>query len=388
MSSGRRGNAEGGLFKRTKQRTRKDGTVVATEYWCASVSMPDGRRKDFYCQTRSEAAKKLQKALQARDEGTLVVGKQPSLAQYVEDWLEHSVRPTTRPRTYLSYAERLRVHVLPTLGTTKLDALSPQQIQKLYASKLAAGLAPGTINGVNVVLHRALQQALKWGLVSRNVCTLVDVPQPKPAPARPLDADELARFREVIEGDRYEYLWQVLVSTGLRFGEAAALRTEDIDLDGRKLHVRHTITREGNKGYAWSEPKTRRSRRTIPLPALAVQALRNQQTLNKELRLAAGRHWTDLDVVFPSGVGTPIREPHLLVHFHKLLDQAGLERRRIHDLRATYATNLYALGVHPRAAQELMGHADIGVTMNVYTGAVPAVLRDAADSLDGLLASA
>ncbi len=174
------------------------------------------------------------------------------------------------------------------------------------------------------------------------------------------------------------------MSTGLRFGEAAALRWSDVDLEARSITVRHTITRHSNKGFAFTEPKTASSRRTIPPPTAAVDALKGQRTAVKEMRLLAGPRWSDHDLVFPSSVGTPLRESHLIVVFHKTLERAGLPRRRIHDLRHTYATRLFALRNHPRAVHELMGHSRFEITMDTYTGSVPAVLREAADRLDNI----
>src|SRR5205823_4694024 len=162
-------------------------------------------------------------------------------------------KPTTRPRTYLSYRERINKHVVPNLGKLSLPSLAPQHLQRLYAVKLETGLSTSTVNGIHVVVHRALKQALRWGLVARNVA----------------DAAEIGTFLEAIRGDRYAPLWITFLATGLRFGEAAALRWTDVDLEARAVAVRHTITRIGNKGFAFTEPKTASSRRTIPLPHAA-----------------------------------------------------------------------------------------------------------------------
>lgn len=388
MSRRPTGYGLGSVYKRTITRKRSNGTAYDTDYWVATISLPGGKRKDLYAKTKAEASKKLRTALQAREDGTLATGPKQTVGQFIERWLEDSVKPTTRPRTYLSYAERARLHLIPSLGKIALSDLSPQHVQALYAAKLKAGLSSSTVNGIHVVLHRALKQAVRWKLASRNAADEVDVPRPRKHHGQPFDADELATFIKAIQGDRHEYLWLTFLATGLRFGEAAALRWGDVDLEGRVLHVRHTITRQGNKGYAFSEPKTHSSRRTIPLPASAVEALKAQRILMLELRMLAGQRWTDLDLVFPSSVGTPIRETHLIVLFHAILDQAGLARRRIHDLRGSYATRLFALNAHPRAIQSLLGHANIQTTFSAYVGNVPAVLREAADSLDGVFGKA
>lgn len=371
----RREDGEGSIYPVT--RVLKNGTQ--TVHWKASVRH-EGKRYTLSSTTRNETARRLKMLLRELEQnGVVVKGKKPTLQQFCEEWLQTSVKPTTRPRTYQAYEERLRLHVLPTLGRLKLQELTPQHLQRLYARKLDKGMSSGSLNGIHVVVHRALKQALRWNLVTRNVAEGVDVPQPRPPQGKPLDAAELAIFLEGIRGDAREPLWVTLLLTGLRFGELAALRWSDVDLDRRVLHVRHTITRQGSKGYEFAEPKTTKSRRVIPLPAAAVVVLRKQRAMTEQHSQAG---WAEPDLVFPSSRGTPLREPHVLEAFHALLDRFGLERRRLHDLRGTYATRLFALGNHPRAVQELLGHTSISTTMDTYTGSVPSVLREAADSLD------
>lgn len=367
----KRGNGEGSIYQRA------DGL------WCGSLSLDRGRRKTIYGKTRKDVARKLAIAVQARDDGTIVVAPRQTLAQFIERWLEDSVKPTTRPRSHLSYKDRMRLHILPDLGALQLTAITPQHLQQLYSKLLKSGLSSTTINSSHMVLHRALKQALRWGLIARSPADAVDVPRKGRPKADPFQPDELGIFLAAIQGDVNEPLWITLLGTGLRFGEVAALRWSDVDLDEHSLTVRHTIVRQGNKGYAFAEPKTRSSRREIPMPAAVIDALRRQRIRATELQLLA-RDWPDLDLVFPSAIGTPIRETKYIEVFHETLEHAGLRRRRIHDLRHTYATRLFALNNHPRAVQELMGHSSFEITMNIYTASVPSVLRDAANSLDAM----
>jgi integrase len=375
--SRRRNDGEGTIFSQTV--TLKDGRTKT--YWKAAVRH-NGKRHWISAPTRSAASSELKKLLKEIEAGSAAVRSKQTLAQFFEEWLKTSVKPTVRPRTYQAYEERVRLHVLPDLGRLKLQELSARHLQRLYARKLEDGLSSSTLNGIHVVVHRALKQALRWELVGKNVAEGVDVPQPRPTAAKPFSAVELAVFLDGIGSDEREPLWTTFLLTGLRFGELAALRWSDIDLEQRTLTVRYTITRDGSKGYVFSEPKTTKSRRVIPLPSAAIAALRRQQALNDDTFQLASV-WEVSDLVFPSGRGTPLREPKILVAFHELLERLGLPRRRLHDLRHTFATRLFALDVHPRAAQELLGHANIATTMNRYTSSVPSVLRDAVDRLDG-----
>jgi integrase len=382
--SGRRDNGDGSIYRDV--RIMKDGTERT--YWKASVRW-QGTRKTVSSRSEAETKRKLKKLIRDNENGTAPNRSRQTFGDFLSDWLESTVRPTTRPRTYLSYEERLRLHVLPRLGGVRLSALEPRHLQQLYADKmLNDGLSGATLNGIHIVVHRALKQALRWGLVARNVADLVDAPQPAPYHPMPLNDAELDCFVAGTREDLFGPLWTLLLCTGMRFGEVSALRRPDVDFDQRILYVRNTITREGNKGYAFTEPKTAKSRRAIPLPAAAIAALQRQKRIAHDLqRLARPGTWTELDLVFPSAFGTPLRESHLIEIFHATLERLGLPRRRIHDLRHTYATRLFALDTHPRAVQDLLGHSRFDITMDRYTESLPRVLREAADGLDAVFGS-
>jgi integrase len=326
--------------------------------------------------------------MQTHKQGALVTGPRQTLGQFLERWLQDSVKPTTRPRTYETYSQKARLHIVPELGNVPLVSLTPQHLQQLYAKKLEGGLAPATVNLIHVVLHRSLKQAKRRGVIRRNVAEDVD------APARTrLDGTDKAftlpqinRLLAAMYGHRHEALWRILLATGLRFGEAAALRWEDVDLDRRTLAVRRSLTRIPG-GYAFTQPKTARGRRIIPLPAAAAETLRAHHERLELQRMWEARRWEPLDLVFPNTVGNPMREPAVLAAFHRVLEQAGLPRHRLHDLRHTYATRLFANNAHVRAVQELMGHSRSDMTLEIYTSSVPDVLRDAADRLDSLFSA-
>jgi integrase len=374
--------------RRTGKRGNGEGTIYfqkARERWVAMVSLADGKRKALYGRTRQEVAQKLHQAVQARHKGALVTGPRQTVAQFLERWLADSVRPTTRPRTFETYSQKVRLHVVPEIGNVALVSLTPQHLQKLYAQKLESGLAPATVNLIHVVLHRSLKQAKRWGLVGRNVAEDVDAPPRSRLDGsdRAFTASQVAQLLSAMRGHRYEPLWRILLATGVRFGEAAALRWEDVDLDLRTIAIRRTLIRIDG-GLQFSPPKTARGRRVIPLPVAAVDTLRahrERQELDRELE---PERWQDLDLVFPNSVGKPLREPAVLSSLHQVLDRAGLPRRRLHDLRHTYATRLFANNAHVRAVQELMGHSRSDMTLEIYASSVPEVLRSAADSLNDL----
>lgn len=305
------------------------------------------------------------------------------------NWLD-TVKPTVRPRTHKRYAELMTLHAIPLLGKTSLAKLSAQQVQALYAAKLAAGLSPTTVRHLATVLHGALAQAERLGLVARNPVALVDPPRNAETEMRVLAPEQVQALLRAVQGDRLEALYVVAVSTGLRQGELLALRWRDVDLAGGALSVRATLQRTKNQGYVLCAPKTKQSQRRIILGAVATTALRAHRARQAEERLAMGEAWdSSLDLVFPNTLGKPMDGTNLLhYHFYPLLKRSGLPRIRFHDLRHTAATLLLGRGVNPKIVSEMLGHASISITLDVYSHVLPAMQAQAAAAMDDALGAA
>jgi integrase len=278
--AGRRGNNEGSLTK------RPDGR------WEARITLADGKRKSFYGKTRQEAAKRLAAAVRDQIVGLPIVGEKQTLVQYLDHWLEVA-KPTIKPRTYHLYEMFVRVHIVPSLGTTALARLSPQHIQAFYAGRLAAGLSSTSVRHIHDVLHRALDAALKLGLVQRNVTELIDPPRMRHHEMTVLTPEQVRTFLAAAKGDRYFALYVLALTTGMRQGELLALKWRDVDLEGAKLNVRATLQPVKGQGFVLSAPKTKRSRRTIALTSAAVDALRDHQREQEIEREKLGAAWAD-----------------------------------------------------------------------------------------------
>jgi integrase len=373
---GKRGNGEGSIYQ------------DARGLWRASTSLENGHRKYLSGRARQDVARKLAAAVSAREQGTIVTAPRQTVAQFFARWLEDAVKPNLRPRSYAVYEGKARLDILPTLGRLPMTALTPQHLQHLYAHKQAEGLAPKSVNNLHVVVHQALTYAVRWGVVARNVAEAVEPPRVPARELEPFTPEEIAVLLAAIRGHRHERLWITMLATGMRFGETAALRWADVDLEGRVIHVRHTLGPKGkHAGPRFAEPKTKKGRRDLPLPTVAAEVLRLQLAATRlERDVVPG--WHDLDLVFPSALGTPLNQSHVLARFQRALEAAGLPKRRMHDLRHTYATRLFALGQHPRAVQDLLGHSRFEITMNLYIATVPEVLREAADRMDSVFVAA
>lgn len=376
----KRGQNEGSITK------RKDGRWVAR----LTIGYEGGKqkRKCIYGRTREEVAGKLAAALKAKKDGLPVSNDRITFGQFLDKWLEDSVKPSVRPRTFKSYSQLVTRHVAPELGNIRLAKLSPQDIQDLMNRKLKAGLSPRSVQYIHAIIRRALVQARKWDLVPRNVAKLVDPPRAQRYEVKALSPEQARAFLDAAKGDRLKALYTVAVALGLRRGECLALRWEDIDLEAGTLRVRHTLHHVDGGGWTLAEPKSANSRRTLGLPQFALAALKDHRKRQLEEKISKGKDWQDHGFVFTSRAGTPLDGQHLYFrHFKKLLGKAGLPDIRFHDLRHSCASLLLAQGVSPRVIMETLGHSQISLTMNTYSHVMPVLMREAADKMDALLSS-
>ena len=371
---GRRIQGEGSVYQ------RKDGR------WVAVITTDEGKKKFVYRKTQKEALKELQLANQAKMQGTLITTKDQKLKDFLTQWLTDSAQPNLREKTYIRYGELINLHVLPTLGKITLQKLTPQHLQKLYNKKRQEGYAPQTVQHIHRVLHRALNDAVKWSLVARNVCDLVDTPRVPKLEMRALSPEQSQDLLAAVQGDTLEALYVLALTTGMREGELLALQWKDIDFQNGTLQVRRKISRITNKGFIFSEPKTAKSRRNITLTRMAMESLKQHRIHQNERRLAAGPTWEEYDLIFCNTLGRPIEVGNMIRRsFRPLLQKAGLPIIRFHDLRHSCASLLLAMGVHPKVVQELLGHSQISITLDTYSHVLPSLQGDAITRLETLL---
>ena len=267
-------------------------------------------------------------------------------------------------------------------------------MQNLLDEKIKKGFSPQTVTNIRTVLRSALSLAVKWSLVSRNSAALVNAPRIPRKNIKPLDSERARTFLNSAKGERFEAIYVVALTLGMRRGEVLGLRWVDVSLNERTLRVNQSMQRistgseeKGKKSeLRATETKTDGSRRTIALPDSVVRALKAHHVRQLQDRLAAGFSWQDAGLVFTNRTGKPL-EPIVLHRDYKaLLKKAELPiTLRFHDLRHSAASLLLAQGVHPRAIMELLGHSSITVTMNVYGHVMPAMMRDAADKMDAIV---
>lgn len=231
---------------------------------------------------------------------------------------------------------------------------------------------------------------MRWGVAPRNVCDLVDAPRMATHEMRVLTPPQVKMLLETARGDRWEALYVLAVTSGMRLGELLALKWRDVDIEAANLQVRGNLQRT-TAGLVIGTPKTTKSRRKVALTAMAVEALRQHRVRQLEERLRLGEAWgdgDDADLVFPNGVGKPMEGTDLLrTQFYPLLSRAGLPRVRFHDLRHTAATLMLLERIPAKVVSEMLGHSTIAITLNLYSHVLPEMQQEATLALDRLLGS-
>jgi integrase len=359
------------------------------ERWVAAIKNPEtGKRIERYAKSQKEAYVLLEQMKSEINQGSLVEGSHQTVGKYLQEWFESVQKQTVRSTTFLKQEPLLRRDILPAIGHIQLQKLTPQHIQKLYSEKISEGWKSGSIRNIHKILHKALDNAVRWKLVPRNVCDLVSLPRQVRHKPQTLSREQSLKLLNASRGHPLEPLIMLALTTGMRHGEIAALRWSNIDFEARTLEVEHTVTFISGHGYIEGEPKTEKSKRSIALPGFVMRALERCRLNQMEMRSEVGSQWQDRDLVFCNALGDYRHPAATIKAFHRLLARAGLPRMRIHDLRHSAATLLIMVMRMPaNLVQELLGHDDIETTLGLYTHPDPEMQRPMMDGLDELFGS-
>src|SRR6266700_2052634 len=368
---GRRGHGEGSITR------RKDGRYQA------ALTLENHERKYFYGKTRKEVQDKLNTALYEQKKGTLATGPQQTLGAYLEKWIDQVVKLTKRPNTYNGYRSVVKCHLIPSLGHIKLQKLTVEQLQAFFAEKQET-LKPKTLALIHSVLSSALSNAVKCGLVGRNVASLVSLPSVERYEGQVLTVDQARKLLEVARGSRLDVLLLVALTTGMRRGELVALHWSDLDFETGILQVRRNVTYMDGVGYVEREPKTKAGRRKIRLAGVVLEALKEHGDRQQQARMKAGEKWQDRGLIFSNIYGGFFDADHMGAMFKKLLKKAGLPDVRFHDLRHSVATVLLAAKIDLKVVSELLGHSSVAITADIYAHVLPEQQQEVVDKMDDL----
>jgi integrase len=359
--------------------------------WCVVVDVgrdEDGQRRQKWhggFTTRRAAQQALTEILGHLQQGTYAEPCKQTLATFMHEWLA-SIRASVRPSTWAAYKMLAEAHILPALGMTPVQRLTASRLNSFYGDLLENGRRDGggplsarTVRYCHATIHKALADGVRMGLVARNVAQQATPPAPSPRQElRTWTAEELRGFLESVQDDRLYAAYVLAGTTGLRRGEVLGLPWHNLDLDAGRLAVTQTLI---PVGYAitYGTPKTAKGRRSVALDAFTVNALRAHRRRQLEERLALGLGMPGEDaLVFTALDGSPLHPNQFSASFDRLVKAAGLPRIRLHDLRHTHATLALQAGVHPKVVSERLGHANIAITLDCYSHAIPALQEEAA----------
>jgi integrase len=324
--------------------------------------------------------------------GSYIEPRRTSLAEFLDHWLEQMKGQVT-PRSHERYSELVRKNIVPLIGGALLGKLHPTTIARAYTKALESGrrngmggLSPATVKYMHRVLRQALQQAVRWDLLSRNPADAVRPPKAERKELNVLDADAAAGLIEAARGSTLFIPILLGIGCGLRRGEIAALRWRSIDLARSQISV--VASAEQTRDAVREKSPKSGIGRAVTLPTLVARELRQHRTRQAEAFLRLGVRLSDEHHVVTRVDGQPL-QPRSITHgFAMLLRKHGLARLRFHDLRHSHATQLLASGVHPKAAQERLGHASVAITLDLYSHVVPGLQAEAADRVDHVLQDA
>jgi integrase len=332
--------------------------------------------------TERDARRALNRVLVSIDDGMHVARTKIVASDYLTDWLARA-RADLKPTTAAGYGHAVQT-LAGAFGAVRVQDLTPLMIEDLYSELLERGFAPKTVRNIHSVLHRALADAERLGLVARNPARSVRGPSVSRTEQGTWSPEQLSQFLTTTAGDPLHGVFVLLATTGMRRGEVVGLRWVDVDLDRAVASVVHTITTVHGRPVE-STTKTAKSRRRVSLDASSVIVLRAHRAAQRKERLVVGAGWIDHGLVFCRYDGSPLHPDLVTRRFRTLVEQAGLPKIRLHDLRHTYATLALRAGVHPKVVSERLGHATVGITLDLYSHVAPSLDEQAAETVAGLL---
>ena len=353
------------------RRAKGDGSIYETAdgRYRAAVTLANGKRKYVSGRNRRDVSAKMRK-LQAQITTTGTVDASTKLRDYLDEWLVRE-RVRVRPATWLGREQNVRLYIVPELGGTTLAKLTPADVERMTAAVITSGKSPRTASHIRATLSKALQEAVRDGLVGRNVAQLA---RPPHVPRKPIEYFDTSQLRQLLSAAHETWLGPlvtVAVTTGMRQGELFGLSWSDVDLERRTLTVRRAMAVAHGWGRELAEPKTGRSARTLHLTAQAVAAFRRLPRTG--------------DLVFTDELGRPLTSWRIGPNWRKLVADAGLPPLPFRSCRHSCATALLTAGVDIAVVAEQLGHSQISTTASTYAAVVPSLRRDAADTLERTL---
>lgn len=384
----RAAQGSGTVRKKTVTRSGKSYT-----YWEARVTI--GRdpgtgkqiQKSFTGKTQREVVEKMQAASVAVTDGEYLEPSKLTVSQWLDTWASEYLN-SVKPLTVNSYKMCIEQHIKPAIGATKLSALAPIDIQKLYNGlknkKTGEALSPKSKKNVHGTLHKALEKAVSLGLIKHNPADKPDLPRVKRPEIKPLDDLQIKTFLETIKGHQYERLFIVTLFTGMREGEVLGLTWDSVDFKTGRIRIRKQLQKIDG-AFQLVDTKNGKERSIIPAQFI-LQTLKEQQKAQMEKRLLAGSAWSNsLNLVFTNDIGGHLVPVTVYKSFKAVAEKAGVPSARFHDLRHSYAVAALRSGDDIKTVQEALGHYTAAFTLDTYAHVTEQMKIDSAAHMDSFI---
>ena len=376
----------------------EDSIYEDGDRWRGAVSFgygPDGRRvrKKVTGVTKAEVMRKLRELRAEVDLTQSVPDDRLTVGAFLDRWISRSLPGQVGEKTLDSYADTVRLHLVPAFGRKVLRRLTVAEVDEFLSWKRSKGYSENSVRIFRAVLRRALRQAEREGLVTRNVAALSAAPRVRGDEGRALSVGQAQVLLAAVGGTRHEALLTIMLAFGLRRGEALGLHWSALSWESATLKVTHGVKRirvrvahsELRTRLVVGELKTSKSRRTLFLTPQMVEMLRRHRARQAAERMAVGEAWEDHGLVFPSEVGTPLDPDNVSHLFSRICRRAGLGHWHLHELRHSGASLMLAQGTDLYVVSEVLGHSSVAITKDVYGHLVEGQKRAAAELMSAQL---
>lgn len=384
-------NGEGTIYQVKSGKCK--GTWIAQLTVGTNPETGRPKRKSFYGKTRGEAKEKMEGYMDQIGHGLdMETAQSLTFGEWLLQFLDLYKKPTLRTSTYESYMMNARNHIIPELGDIYLPDLNTAAIQALY-NKLNKKMKPATVHKIHNIIEQSLDKAAEIRLIAWNPATATERLPVKNKKGEAMTEDDLNKFLDAVEklNDRWRAGMLLLVGTGLRIGEMLALEWSDIDLEEGFANISKTLSTTKTKGLEVNPPKTDSSNGRVPLPQIVIEALKKHKTSQLAWALKQGPKFKNKTkdgrpiYAFASTRGTYTWPRNFRRKYDEVLLKAGIQHIKLHSLRHTFATRLLEEGEDIRVIQELLRHANIKTTANIYSHVTPKTKKKAANKMDNLL---
>jgi integrase len=368
-----------------RKRGNNEGTILKlpSGRWRAQITL-NGHRLSHTFPTNRECQEWIRKNRNQIDDGMTFESTKITLGDFLKEWLNNTKAARQRS-TWIKNEQICRSYIIPNLGQMKIRELRPEHIQNLYGSLLDQEVGTYTVIKVHTVLHSALQQATRTGMISRNPASYAQPPKEPATEMAVFNESQVSQLLVAANGHRWEGLYHLAIVTGMRQMELLGLKWTDLDWMHQTLIVERQLLRPDKNGVKFSSPKTRYGKRAIALGGKTTEVLRAHNKRQQADRLAAGEKWVESGLIFTNSFGGPINPRNLLRNFKQLLRAAGLPDIRFHDLRHTAASLMLNVGIPVIVVSRRLGHARASITLDVYGHLIPTMQTEAAEKIDELV---